>query len=47
LKKKKMARTSTAIPAEPKADSRPMRMPLPVEPPSLMLITIDVGGPSG
>lgn len=42
LKKKKTASTSTATPAEPKADSIPMRMPLPVDPPSLLiLITIE------
>lgn len=28
------------MPAEPNADSMPIRIPLPVEPPSVMLITI-------
>jgi hypothetical protein len=47
LKKKKIASTNTATPAEPKADKIPMRMPLPVEPPSfVMLMTIDDGGVS-
>ena len=45
LKKKKTARTSTATPAEPKADSTPIRIPRPVDPVSLILITIDVGAP--
>jgi len=45
LKKKKTARTSTATPAEPKADKTPINIPRPVEPVSLMFITIDVGAP--
>jgi hypothetical protein len=45
LKKKKTARTSTATPAEPKADNTPISIPRPVEPASLIFITIDVGAP--
>lgn len=40
LKKKKIASTSTAIPAEPKADKMPIKMPFPVDP-ALMLMTTD------
>lgn len=43
-KKKTTASTRTAIPAEPNADKIPIRIPRPVDPPSLMLITIFVGG---
>jgi hypothetical protein len=42
LKKKKIASTSTAIPAEPKADKMPIKIPLPVDP-ALILITTDDG----
>jgi hypothetical protein len=40
LKKKKIASTRTAMPADPNADKIPIRMPLPVEP-ALILITTD------
>ena len=33
-----MAKMKTTKAAEPKAESIPMRMPLPVEPPSLLLM---------
>ena len=46
LKKRKMARIRSAMPAEPKADNNPIRMPRPVEPPSLIFMTIEVGEPS-
>ena len=46
LKKKKTARTSTAMPAEPKADNTPINIPRPVEPASLMFMKIDAGMPS-
>jgi hypothetical protein len=42
-KKKKMAKTRTATPADPNADRIPIKMPLPVDPVSLILITIDGG----
>jgi hypothetical protein len=42
LKKKKIESTSTAMPAEPKADKIPIRMPFPVEP-ALMLMTTEDG----
>lgn len=46
LKKKTIASTRTAMPAEPKADKTPMRIPRPVDPPSLMFMTIEPVGPS-
>ena len=35
-----MAKMRTTNAAEPKAESMPMRMPLPVEPPSLLLLML-------
>ena len=46
LKKKKIARTRTATPADPNADNIPIRIPRPVDPPSLIFMTIEVGEPS-
>lgn len=47
LKKKKIASTSTAMPAEPKADRMPIRMPFPVDPALILMTTDDISELSG
>jgi hypothetical protein len=41
LKKKKIASTSTAMPAEPNADRIPIRIPFPVDPALILIMTDD------
>ncbi len=47
LKKKKIASTSTAMPAEPKADRIPIKMPFPVDPALMFMTTGDSPGLPG